>query len=722
MHQRALILSVSLLIILTFNLQATVSAGTGDSPVVRRSITIPIKVVLVGFDPSQIIPSDLIMGTSGTPLPGSIPQFDFTSGNNTGVVFRPNYQFNLAPSSLQGNFENYLNSIAQTKTGDNPWFYQYVRDPENSEYSVQKPVAVKYVVYDANKVENWLWNNSASFGGTLSDGWTIIVSYLPDLPSVSFQDVHDFLKTNGKSSLTTTPHYYGINVTSPDLGYRYRYRDFMNAWGGHHRMWFVDLSAGPVFNSRWADLPLQVALGDNNIDISSDFGHHWLTDYIGDYVTQATYNFITQSFVYYPYYAKNYQIDVYVLDDRNQTDMAAVPIQSTVNKDLIQSAFSDLVPYSQVTVNVNFPTVSSELDSLIKLNYKYTDSWIQGAVFASPQRHGVVNLKPIYNYILNHITQYESAPFLDGDTMTIPVFAFAFSNETYFTDTYKWGIGQIRQIDYENDALLGEALAKCVMISYNQWEFVRGNWVTPQQSDKGVGFTQTIIHETGHEFGLMHPHQYGDIGDFIASPMGYFTDDYTFSQIDKDTIQRAHIDQLYTVTESLLAHANSTTQNLLSQSNANLAQANAAYEQMNYTAAIQFVLNAYQLARQAAGNPTLYVATSSTQTQAQFVTLSQSETTRISTTQSTVSTSTVLKTSLSGRLTGVVLLALFISAAVVIVLTGKRKRGSKSTANMDVPRVYQPGNVIYPAAFCTSCGAKLVSGAKFCRECGAPQR
>lgn len=230
MQRRALILSLLLLIILTFNLQATVSAGTGDSPIVGRSITIPIKVVLVGFNQSQIIPSDLILGTSGTPLPSSIPQSDF-SGNNTGVIFRPNYQFNLAPSSFKGNFENYLNSIAQTKTGENPWFYQYIRDPQNSEYTIQKPVAVKYVVYDANKVENWLWNNSASFGGTLSDGWTIIVSYLPDLPSVSFQDVHDFLNTNGKSSLPTTPHYYGINVTSPDLGYNYRYRDFMKMRG-----------------------------------------------------------------------------------------------------------------------------------------------------------------------------------------------------------------------------------------------------------------------------------------------------------------------------------------------------------------------------------------------------------------------------------------------------------------------------------------------------------
>jgi hypothetical protein len=332
----------------------------------------------------------------------------------------------------------------------------------------------------------------------------------------------------------------------------------------------------------------------------------------------------------------------------------------------------------------------------------------------------VVNVKPIYNYMLDHITQYEPAPFLKGDTMTIPIFAFAFSNETYFTDTYKANIGQVGQIDYENDALLGEALPNCVMISYNQWEFVRGNWVTPQQTNKGIGFTQTIIHETGHEFGLMHPHQYGNVGDFIASPMGYFTDDYTFNQIDKDTIRRAHVDQLYSLTESLLTRANSTVQNLVSQSNADLAQADAAYEQMNYTGAIQFVLNAYQLARQAAGNPPLYAATSSTQTRVQFITLSQSQTEQVSTTQLTQTTSTEVGVPLSHRLIGVAILGLIIGA-VVIILLEKRREGMNRTASSDAAR-YQTRSVTSASAFCTSCGAKLTHGTVFCSNCGVRQR
>jgi hypothetical protein len=573
----------------------TVRAQSQQAP--GRSVTIPIKVVLVGFDQSQIVPSDLVAAPSGTLLPSTIPAVDFDTGNNTGVVFRPSYTFSFAPSNFKSNFEGYLNSIAQTKVGNDTWFIQYAADPQNPEYIVQNPQRVRYVVYDADSVESWLWNHSSDFGGTASNGWTIIISYMPDLPSVSYQDVHDFLLSNGASKLSTTPHYYGLSVADQDLGYQLRYRDFMNAWGGHHRMWFVDLSAGPVFNSQWEDLPLQVAIGDNKIDMTSDFAKHWLTDYVGDYVTQATYNFIAQGFVYYPQFARNYQIDVNIMDDRNQSDIAALPIQKTVNKDLIQAAFNDLVPYSHVTVNINFPTVTPELDGVLKSNYKYTDSFVNGFVFASPQRYGVINVKPAYNYILAHLTQFETNPYFSGDTMTIPVFAFAFSGQTYFTDTYKWSIGSslTSKIDWENDALLGEALPKLVMISYNQWEFTRGDWVSPQQQGKGEGMTETIIHETGHEFGLMHPHQYGDIGDFIASPMGYFTNDYTFGQIDKDSIQRAHVDQLYMKAEQLMTQTPGMSSDLLSQINSKLGQADAAYNLMNYTSAIQFVFAALQL-------------------------------------------------------------------------------------------------------------------------------
>jgi hypothetical protein len=184
------------------------------------------------------------------------------------------------------------------------------------------------------------------------------------------------------------------------------------------------------------------------------------------------------------------------------------------------------------------------------------------------------------------------------NTVTIRVYAFAFSNQTYFTYTYKWLIGKV---DYETGALLGITFSDAIMISLNQWEFTRGEHVDPAQQGKGEGFTSTVIHEVGHAFGLMHPHQYGQIGDFIFSPMGYFTNDYSFGQIDKDALQHAHVDQIYLETERLLSQMETRfdPSGLFAQARRRLAEADSAYTKMEYEDALQLVLAAYQDARRA---------------------------------------------------------------------------------------------------------------------------
>jgi hypothetical protein len=190
--------------------------------------------------------------------------------------------------------------------------------------------------------------------------------------------------------------------------------------------------------------------------------------------------------------------------------------------------------------------------------------------------------------------------------ITIPAFAFAFTGKTFFTSTYKWFIGKT---DWETGALLGVAQPEGAFISLNQWEFTRGNQIdpldhiTPLQPGKGEGMTQTIIHELGHEFGLSHPHNYGDIGDFITSPMGYFTNDYKFQLYDKEPLWRAHVDQLYIQTKVLLSKAPAGT--LMSQAQSKLAEVDAAYSQMKYADAIAPVIAAYNFAAQATGAPLL---------------------------------------------------------------------------------------------------------------------
>jgi hypothetical protein len=198
-------------------------------------------------------------------------------------------------------------------------------------------------------------------------------------------------------------------------------------------------------------------------------------------------NFIFPNFVYHPQYSPEYQIDVFILDDRNSTERQKIPIEGTVNKEMISAAFRDLVPYSEIAVNIHSSGTNQQLHDLIASNYKYADSWLMGGVFGSPQRYGVVDLRPVYKYMLDNIASFEPNPRVAGDKITIPVFAFALSGQTYFTYTYKWQIGKI---DWETGALLGISLNEGVFISLNQWEFTRGDHVDPPQSGKGEGFTR----------------------------------------------------------------------------------------------------------------------------------------------------------------------------------------------------------------------------------------
>ena len=74
------------------------------------------------------------------------------------------------------------------------------------------------VTYDANKVENWIYNNQNDVGGFPTNGWTLMFMYLPELPSYSFKDYRDFLINQRNAPPNGTARYYSIRTTSDPLG------------------------------------------------------------------------------------------------------------------------------------------------------------------------------------------------------------------------------------------------------------------------------------------------------------------------------------------------------------------------------------------------------------------------------------------------------------------------------------------------------------------------
>jgi hypothetical protein len=134
--------------------QVLVASVTAQTQL-QRQVSIPVKVVFVGIDPTTV---DL----NYIKWPGNLPTTTFgevfeppPAGNVTGVVYDVSYTFTFASNDFKTKLESYLQSIQQTKTEPNPWFYYYTLEP-NGYVSSSNFYNLTAVTYDVNKVEDSL--------------------------------------------------------------------------------------------------------------------------------------------------------------------------------------------------------------------------------------------------------------------------------------------------------------------------------------------------------------------------------------------------------------------------------------------------------------------------------------------------------------------------------------------------------------------------------------
>jgi hypothetical protein len=544
-----------------------------------RTVSIPVKVVLVGVDPATI---DLDYSKWNVNVPTTIyGQVLSPQPYLTGVIYKLDYSYTFASDAYKAKLISYLKTIEVQKEAVNPWFYYYVED--QSGYVSQQYHTMSYVVYDANKVENWIFSNQQDLGGFPTNGWTLLFLNLTELPSYSFEDYRDFLNSRREATPNGTAHYFGVNYRDADLGYQLRNRDFMSGWGGVHRLWFDDFSAGPCFMTYPEELPLQIALKDSNFDLHSPYGKTWFSQYVADYVSQATLNLITPALLYDPAYSQEYSFHIHIFDNRTSAEKTGLDIRSTINPDLVTKAFQDLVPYSKIDVSVTFEDLAKypALQTIVHSAYKYADSFTFGVEFAQPQQYGIVDARPIYQYFQDNIKVFEPDFQRDRSVFTVPVFAFAFSQDTSMAFTGKWLV----------EPFGGVALGDVAFVSNSQRDFLRGQEVSPPQPNKGLGFTHDVIHEAGHMLGLPHPFDFGPVGNFMQTPMSYYTWDYSFGQADKDALRRAHVDSIYLGVQSImnqLAQKGVDVSPIFNQ----LRDTDSKYNQMDYEGALDSVLKA----------------------------------------------------------------------------------------------------------------------------------
>jgi len=568
-----------------------------------------VKVVLVGFDQEWI---DSGYFTWPYQTPGFRVNNIWNSNNylESGVAYKISYDLRFTPDSFKTELVEYLKDVGEKRKDVNRWFYYY-RYSDADKMWKKYFHKTNYVVYDAAKVEEWLYQHNQDYGGFPENGWTFILMYLPELPSFTaaqYKSYWDHLEVPS----AVLPHYYGLNFTDADLGYKLRYRDFMTGYGGVHRLWFVDLTAGPTWWSQWDDLPLNTIVEDQKIQLGTAFGKQWLTQYIADHTFEMVYNIVVPEFVYDPIYTSKYRLVVNVLDDRTNEEKKAVPIQNTIKPDLIRNAFEDLAPYATVQVDLEFKDSAADpnLQTLLKDNRRFYNSYIIRDLFLD--KYEYVDERPVYKYLQDNLNLLVPHIRHDETEFTIPMFVFALSDDVHFGYSYKWEVSSESGRTYG-----GMAFGDLAMIGQSHLDFHRGDEVG--QKGKGFGLTQTVIHEAGHMVGLSHPHTYGWLGDFCLTAMSYFTYDYVFGQNDKDTLQRIHADKLMMEAASIIQDTRTTLLNKTSspeteaqvgKSRELLEDANEEYSRMNYVLAVKKALDARESARAAlAGAGDLVLAT-----------------------------------------------------------------------------------------------------------------
>jgi hypothetical protein len=556
----------------------------------RREVSIKVKIVLIGFNEEMINKEYLTWNN---------PFYKYQSilipGVSTNVLYLFDYSYTIVDEAFKNEFLNYLRSIEVKEFKKNLIW--------NISYKIQEGVGLtanytEFKVnslcsfYNAEKVEDWLIAHNSSYGGLQENGYTLILSYLPELPSFTPEQFKAVIKDE---NITVTPHYYNKTFIDLDLGYKLN-RVWMTSWGGKSRLYYIDLSSGPSLVDK--QLPIQLATEFNNIDLNTTYGKIWLNQYLSDYIYGVVYNLFAPDLIYPLNFSKKYVIDVLVLDNRSVD--AKPNLQLTVNQKLIKESLKSLVPFAEVEVKVrlaklkDYPTFEKiVLESTVEargFNDKYPPE-----LYYPPN---IVDIRPIYEWLSEsgegHIKDLFKVTRNENE-YDIPVVALAFTRD------FNLGVSSKEWLAKKGAVkdLWGIALYDMVLISHSETDFNRGSYLEGENEGKGFGFSQTIIHEVGHMLGLNHPFIYDETENYVDSVMAYYPYTYNFSQFDKDVLLRSLSDK-FIMEAKTLAYGKTGLFNVEKL----LSDAEAFYDKMLYKEALE---KSYEALKEAK-NPLLQVA------------------------------------------------------------------------------------------------------------------
>ena len=465
--------------------------------------TIDSRIIFTGFDPAVIFP---LIGSPDFPQDNSLlgrNVYNYFHQDYTERTFFVNHTYELAPNEFTSAFYSYLSNSAI---------------PDTINHSDGTSDTGRYI--SANSTLNWLSTNFYSYlGNPPSSGYTLILA--------NFSNIDDSQYSH---------HWYNETYFDPDSGEPIK-RNYMTGYGDQERFYYLDLSADSYLlqnsgqNSTIQDM-------EKLYDFSTEYGRRRLSEYLSEWIYEIERNLWVQDFVYAPptpvgdlNTGLQFAIEILVLN--NMTGIATEDLNWTVDTNFIEETFKDVLPWVDIEVTVRFINLTEIPD----LYQRVQNSIVPWGEFNLQSRWKYsVDLVPLYEYLYTNTHRYMELDLQAYFTTHFQTVAFLFDNATFaIPEKAKMepGLLGIALKDSENRPM--------TIISHDYGITYGDNRSNPHPLQ---GLTQTIIHETGHQIGLMHPFQFGLVGNFVNDPMTYYSHSTRFSIFSKDNVQRGQIDML----------------------------------------------------------------------------------------------------------------------------------------------------------------------------------
>ncbi len=521
MRNNSTLLGICLVLSICFNTYSTVSGYNYDVPELSPNNTLFSRIIFTGFDNSLM---DSLITPSG--LYNSYLDSSPFSQNIISKSFRIYHSFESASNSFDENFYSFLNSsaIPDTLSDDDGTSNRYRRiNPREFNYTGR--------FIPANGTINWLKDNYDTYFGELpSPGYTLIIANMSRLDDESFPQ-----------------HWYNQSYIDPDSGALLR-KNYMIGYGSQNRTYYLDLSADSyILHDAGENSTLQ-DMG-RLYDFSTDYGLSKLSSYLSEWIYEIERNLWVQNPTTIPLIpigdvstGIQYYIDILVVN--NLSDYTVENLSWVINEEYILNTLRELHPLINMKINVNFINLTDLpiLNSIIHQSLVFMGDFksLIDAKYA-------VDLEPVYQYLSSNRGKYLPYNF------TSSYYTVQFQTYSFIFDDALFGISEKAHIE---PILLGipprnDFNSPLALISQN-FEYIYGNRSNPQRTH---GLSNRIIHETGHKLSVMHPFQYGEVGNFIDDVMAHYTESSKFSIFSKDNFLRAYIDSLLSSSQTKILQA-----------------------------------------------------------------------------------------------------------------------------------------------------------------------